>query len=50
MPSPQDPEKKRAAADKVREGRLLLLAGDYPGAIAVCTEAIRLAMLLSAEE
>ena len=42
MSSTQDPETERAAIDKAREGRQLLHAGDYEGAIAACTEAIEL--------
>ena len=42
MSSPQDSETKRAALDKAQEGRGLLRAGDYQGAIAACTEAIEL--------
>ena len=36
-------EAKRAATEKAREGRRLLDAGDYCGAIAPCAEAIKLA-------
>lgn len=42
MSSSHDPETQRAAFDKAREGARLLKAGDYEGAIAACTEAIRL--------
>ncbi len=42
MSSPQDSETKRAALEKAREGARLLSAGDYQGAIAAFTEAMRL--------
>ena len=42
MSSSQDPEIKRAAVEKAREGARLFEAGDYEGAIAACTEAIEL--------
>lgn len=42
MSSSQDTETKHAAIEKAREGARLLSDGDYQGAIAACTEAIRL--------